>query len=554
MVRENHRDRVGETPSALPNLRERATKWILLACVQALAAVLIVHGIGRGEFSLNVDECIHAFTGLFFSDLLRHPPLAHPVEYAYAYYAHYPAIALFHWPPLFHPIEAIFFLFLGPSVLAARLAIVMFALFGLFFWFQLIHELEDKWTAAFSTVVLALVPQVFLFEKAVMLEVPCLALCIAASYFWVRYLRESNNALLYGFAVVAGMALITKQLSGYLAVFCLLSALSTKKWRLLPRLAMARALGITLLLAGPFYALSLAVDRRSISGNVFKGAFTVAHPHLFYVLALPQQLGWPVLVLALLGLATCRWWAKRENVALMLSWIVGCCCITALLATKDPRYTIYLVPAFVYFATAPLVSRSLAPKLRIFGCIGALVLVAGYSLRAWRFQRPYVSGFASAAQYVSQISDSHVILYDGDLAGNFMFFLRTHDPAGRFFVLRKALYATAAMKEFGAEDLIRSPAELEDLLREYGIKYVIVEDPVTVRFHAQRILRDRLNTSEFRLLRAFPIDTNIPSVRGRQVLLYENLEAVPASLNVLRVRMLTLDHDIVLPLSEPLAP
>lgn len=425
-------------------LSEGAIAWILLGCVQALAVVVIVHGIGKGEFNFNIDESYNAFTGLFFADLLRHPPIAHPVQYAYAYYAHYPAIELFHWPPVFYVVEAVFFVLLGPSALAARLAILLFALLGLFFWFELVYELENKWAAAVSAGVLALVPQIFLFEKTVMLEVPCLALCIAASYCWIRYLRGSSQAFLYGFAVLAGMALLTKQLSVYLAVFCALSAVSTRKWRLLPRWPMVRALAVTLLVAGPFYAFALAMDRRTISGNVFKGADAVAHPHLFYINALPRQLGWPVLALALLGVATCRWWGKRENIALMLSWAVACYGVLAPLGAKDPRYTIYLLPPLIYFATVPLVSRSLSPTLRVFGRIAAVVLVAGYSLRAWRFERPYVLGFARAAERASAIKVSPIILYDGQLAANFMFFLRIHDPAGRFFVLRKALYATGA--------------------------------------------------------------------------------------------------------------
>jgi hypothetical protein len=518
---------------------------------------LIVHGIHKGEFNLNVDEPFNAFTGLFFADLLRHPPIAHPVQYAYSYYAHYPAIMVFHWPPFFHFVEGLFFLLVGPSVLTARLVVLVFAVLGLFFWFELVSELENKRAAAVSTVLLALLPQVFLFEKAVMLEVPCLAMCIAASYFWLRYLREARNRFLYAFAVFAGMALLTKQLSAYLALFCLLSAVTTKKWRLLWRWPVARALGIVLLIAGPFYALSLAIDWRSISGNMFVGAYDVPHPFAFYVSALPDQLGWPLLALALLGVVTCRWWTKRENVALMLSWIFACSCMVAFLATRDLRYTTYLFPPLVYFAAAPLTSYALSPKLRLLGSVAALALVLAYSVRAWRFERPYVSGYARAAESVSQIKGSQVILYDGPLAANFMFFLRLHDPTARFIVLRKALFVTAVQKRFGVEELVRTSAQLDDLIKEYGIRYVVVEDPIKVEFDAQKILRDSLNTPHFRLLRAFPIESNAASPQevyeirvpqGNRVLFYENAQAVSPSAQLLHIRMLSLPHDIVVPL------
>src|SRR5208337_1239740 len=97
-----------------------------------------------------------------------------------------------HWPPLFYCFEGLFFLTLGPTVVAARLTILFFALLGLVFWFLLVRELLDDWAAAFSAALLALLPSVLLFEKTVMLEIPLLACCIAASFFWISYLLKGK--------------------------------------------------------------------------------------------------------------------------------------------------------------------------------------------------------------------------------------------------------------------------------------------------------------------------------------------------------------------------
>jgi hypothetical protein len=48
-----------------------------------------------------VDEAQHAVIDLFIADALRDLPIRHPVQYAYRYYAQYPALAILHWPPLF---------------------------------------------------------------------------------------------------------------------------------------------------------------------------------------------------------------------------------------------------------------------------------------------------------------------------------------------------------------------------------------------------------------------------------------------------------------------
>lgn len=65
--------------------RPRWGDRLALAAVLALSTIVIAHGIHKGEFSFNVDETIHATTGLYFADLVRDLPLSHPVQYTYRY-------------------------------------------------------------------------------------------------------------------------------------------------------------------------------------------------------------------------------------------------------------------------------------------------------------------------------------------------------------------------------------------------------------------------------------------------------------------------------------
>jgi hypothetical protein len=150
--------------AGLPEVQRRIenglrSTWLWIqkqSAVLPLALLLLVtlaatRGITRGEFSLNIDETWHAVTGLYFADFLRDLPLSHPIEYTFRYYAQYPGLGLLHWPPLFHFVEGIMFLLLGPSVVVARLTILLFSLLGFYFWFRLVAELEDSWTAAVCT-------------------------------------------------------------------------------------------------------------------------------------------------------------------------------------------------------------------------------------------------------------------------------------------------------------------------------------------------------------------------------------------------------------------
>ncbi len=533
-----------------PDVWRTRRRAVLLAAVLLLVTVVVIRGISRGEFHLITDEAHHAFTGLYFADFLSDLPLTHPVKYTYQYYAQYPALGLVHWPPFFHFVEGMVFLVLGPSVVTARLTVLLFTLVGLYFWFKLVSELRDEWTAAISTALLALLPSLLLYEKAVMLEVPSLALCIAASYFWIQYLRQGLGRSLYWFAFFASLALLTKQQSIYLATFCLFTVLAERKRRLVPNLHMLRAVGICLLLAGPFYALAFAVHWQTIAVSVFKRAVHGANPYLYYWLQLPDQLGLPLLLLSALGIASCWWWGKRESELPMLLWIAACYLTSTFIAGKEPRYILYWLPPFVYFAVSPLAAKFRVRWARPALAVVLLSLLLTSAWSAWAFERPYLSGYEALARRLTQSDRGGIVLFDGDLGANLMFYLRTLDPARRWIVMRKALYVTLNAKEFGYRELIITRAELQELIRSYGIKYVVVEDTTALDFEIQKTLREFLQTPQFKLVKAFPIESNIPKLQGRRLLLYENNDVTARSAKYLRLGMLMLDHDIVVSLDD----
>src|SRR5208337_3401159 len=89
--------------------------------------------------------------------------------------------------------------------------------------------------------------------------------------------------------------------------------------------------------------------------------------YAYYWTKLPAQLGWPLLGLSLAGLLTSWWWAKRECALVMLSWIAACYVTMSLLNQKEPRYIVFWLPAFVYFAVGPLTAKPAGewlPRLR----------------------------------------------------------------------------------------------------------------------------------------------------------------------------------------------
>lgn len=534
-----------------PPAQEMA-KWdrrctVLLLCVLVIASVAILRGIRVGEFSYNVDEAQHAVTGLYDAALLHDHP-AHPVKYTYQFYAQYPAIGIIHWPPLFYAFEGLSFLLLGPSVTAARLTVFAFALLGLVAWFDLVRELQNEWTAALATTMLALLPAVLLFEKTVMLEVPCLSLCLAASCCWTKYLLHEQKTTLFWFVGFVSAALLTKQNSVYLPLFCFASAVALGRWRLLTKPPVLwSVLGIALI-AGPYYLLVYSVHWQSTVMNLTDSRVSGAAKYLFYWKCLPGQLGWTVLALAVLGLLTSPRWDRKTTTFMMLSWIGSCYVMFTLIGLKDSRHTLYWLPPFTYFAAGMLTRMFSRQPLRAAAGAVAVVLVGSSLVAAWSYQRPYVSGYSAAAKSVTQIAPAGIILYDGDLPGNFIFFLRANDPNRHFLVLRKALYTYRIDKRWGSEELVHDRDGVEDLLRRDGVRFVVVSDRMRLNFDVQRTLREIVLSKQFKLRGSFPIYTMTQQTDN--LLVYENVEWAPPTDKFLNIRMLTLSHDVVVPFSQ----
>lgn len=558
-MKESYRPRAAvETLSQAP-LEQRVAlskeRWTpkctaLIIIVLAGLSVVVAHRIYVGEFSYNVDETQHAVTGLFAADLMRDRPFAHPVQYTYEYYAQYPALSgVIHWPPLFYVVEGVFFLIFGPTVVAARLAILFFSLVGLTFWFRLVRDLLDDFTAALATAWLGLSPVVLLFEKTVMLEIPSLALCLAATYFGARYLREERKRDVYVFAVLAALALLTKQNAIYLAPFCILAGVSIKGWKWLLRADVLRAATLCAVLIAPFYTLVYLVHWRPIAMDL-QG---VAQSHsycqdlLFYWRALPGQLGWLLLGLSVVGMLTSGWWDERANSRLMLSWIAACYVTFTLIGLKEARYAFYWVPAFAYFAAGGLTRFFRHPVMRATAAAVAISALIAMVIPAWTFQRRYVSGFAAAAQRVVQASKCGVILFDGELAGNFIFFVRANDPDRRFLVLRKALYADRIKARLGSMELVHDSDDVRRLILDDGVRFVVTTEGTPLLFDSQKRLREIVTGSDFQLLGRFPIGGNDLGGTDPRILVYVNRNYAPPAAKTLTIRMLTLSHDITVP-------
>lgn len=517
---------------------------IELALLIVLSVGITTRDIDKGEFWFQGDEPRHAMNGVFVLDFVRDLPLGRPVEYAFEYYARYPAVHLLRYDPFFAVAEALFFWGLGVSIATARLTVVFFLLVGVVFWYKLVEQAYNRKIAFFATVLFVTNSSVVLWTKSVMLEVPSLAMGIVAIYLWERYLRTEEKSCLYLCAIASALAVLTKKNLVLLVPLYLLHVLVTNQWRKVLNKQSLLAAGLGLLLAAPYYLIVLALSGPFVatiatsvgpSGTFAPGAhLLMTGNYLYYIRALAYQVEWVILGPTLLFVAMVVVRGESKRHALFLIWIIATYLSLTLVANKQVRYTTFLIPPFILFAV--LAVERLRFKVGAV-YVSSIVLVIGSSVavvRAWSVEKPFVSGLAEAAKYVCENPKGSSVLIDSELDGNFVFFVRQCVGSRRLMVLRgsKMLYYSQTTSEGNRlVENIHSGAEIYDLLGKYGTKYLVTQDkPINWEgrkyFRGRNpaiasILRKTLQAGDFTLREEIPFRTSGGFSHISKILIYE---------------------------------
>jgi Dolichyl-phosphate-mannose-protein mannosyltransferase len=517
---------------------------ILLMAVTALVAS---QGISQGELFFHTDEMYHAMNGIFVRDFLVDFPIHYPVQYAYEYYAKYPAVALPHWPPLFYAAEGIAFLIFGVSVSVSRLVVVGFVLLAIQFWYRIAASLGPRYRAFLSALILCCLPYILMYERLTMLEIPALAMCLGAIHFWLRFLDTERGRYLWALAGFAVGGLLTSQAMIFLVFFIVLHLIAERRFRFLKRVDVWLALLASAAATLPWYMLTQRTERvplgtmvGRVSGYGFKHLARCV-TYTYYPIELYRQLGPVVLAFAGLGLilALIRW--SRGN-RLLAVWVLSGYACFVLISEKDPRHTILWIPAILYLALTALETLCVRRTWALIVCSAVALF---FLVQALRSERPIVSGPADAASYVVSLPESAVVYYQGALHGDFIFHVRKLDPEKRHLVAREKQVVVSGHER---RPILHSAREVLDFFQNWGIRYAIVED--VDPFPGFGAVRELLNSDQFELLRTFPVVTNQPDVRVRQVLVFRYRGELHPTNQKVMIPMLTLRRAIFADLSR----
>lgn len=497
---------------------------LLLLVVLALAAP----GFTERSFA-DTDAAVHAMDGLFFLDLLRDLPAPGALKrYAVEYYARYPSLGLVIYPPLLPMLLAPLYALGGASAPVARAAVVLFALLNAAVFFRLLERRLGSLPALLATLFLVTNVEMVRWSREVMLEVPAIFFLNLAATAWLAA-TENGRARAYLVAFLALLAAIhTKQTAGFLlAVFLVHGVLQSGFRAFIRRKRMLLPLALFFLLLAP---LGLATMRYGYYGTVQltpstygRSALTLDN-WLTWARLLPLVVSPGVIVLAGCGLLHVRRPGVRNLGLFMAAWFAVWYLAFSWLPIKTLRFGVFAVPPLAALAGI-LLAQNPSRLLRLAAAALALFLAA----RGLLEPVPFVRGYEPAAAWCASIGDGRPVLFDGYHSADFVFHARAADPHRRMIVLRgsKMLSATAsgALKVY---PVIETETGLVEMLQRYAVQRIVIEDRVdpTIELPHTRWLRRYLAAGPFVVEKEFPLETNIPFLRARRIVVYRYRDAV----------------------------
>lgn len=452
--------------------------WALLAILCLVASVVMGKDLSVGGLRFG-DTSVHAMDGVLIHDWIAAGPQAwvSPMSFAERQYGQYPCLGIGrHYPPGFAMVEAAFFGVLGISPVTARLSVVFFALLLVVGTYLFVRQFSTRTAAVLSSALLVTLPEVTLWGRQTMLEVPTLAVLSWGAVTFCWYLRHPTDRRFVLLLIVALSAILFRQTSVFLVgavaltlFYCAwLGKVPARHWLCCALLGVLAIVGVLLSFEGA--GAKIFRGRSSYISLWDAGALT------FYLRQLPRQVGWVVLVAAGVGVVV---WPKRLRIhrVFLVLWFVVSYIMVSSADLKCPRFFFVGLFPIAMFAGMGMwrVLDSVLTAKRAAPVVGMVVVIASAIALGHPVEHRPDYGVVVAAMR-EKIQDK-VVLVSGLRDTHFVFAVRQHIPRGRAVVVRgsKLLYTCSAYAGVGFESYVSSVDDIDKLMDAYAFDAVFVE-------------------------------------------------------------------------------
>lgn len=484
------------------------------------------------------DAPRHALNGAFLLDLVRDFPISDPVQWAYDYYAQFPALTILFYPPLYPAFLAVAYAVFGISQASAVVVNALFYLALVAGSYRLARHYVDGVSALAAALVIGAAPELAFWGRQIMTDVPATAALVWAAERFLAYAARGRARDLYIGAVMAAVAVWLK------ITVCFLLPVLAVGVVLLDGRAVYRRPRNGVVVAGmvvvmlPLIWLTLHFGQTNVQSvaGVADGAtsrLSIAN-WLWYARHLPVQIGWPATVAVALGLgAGAVELARQQRMslrwALLAAWVVVGYLFFSTIDLKDPRFTIPLLPPLIVFGSWG-VGRLVAG--RAWPARVVLIGIAAATLAITLIHRPplYVSGYAQIVKDVSQRAPRHSnIVFSGYRDGAFIFAMRAIGNRPDVGVIRadKLLLSVAIRRSTGVKEKNLTTAQIADQITRFRGAYVVAQDGFWTDLTEMRRLQQALHSSQFKPVAHYRLDENF-NAPDKTITVYRNEAKLPA--------------------------
>ena len=527
----------------------------MAAVLIALGACAVVHlaWVG-GDPYYNNDESRHLMTGAFFCDLFTELPYDDPVGFAKRYYAQYPNLGILVSPPLFHVLEGGVFCLFGVSAASAKLLICAFAVVVLVGWWFWVREYVGVAVATWSTVLTALVHDVFELSGHAMLEIPFLAWMVVTVVMFRAYLRTHRGWWLWAACGAATCVALTRFHAPIVLGPLVVQMAVSRQWRLLRRRSFWPPVLLAAAISGAYCYINVRYYHTWHSIWASEGGFGPVGLVMEEVL---KSLGAVPAVVAVLGVAgVVVVPLLRRRVPLPpVAWLTAAVLMWFVVTYRPARFLVYAWPAAVTLGVYTLfvvVDRCGVRRL------GHVMASAAVGLAAWELHasyRPGVEGYGQAAAQAMAASDTRRVFMHGRQDGVFIWNVRQRDPGLAYTVFRASKFLSSgepgAMNDF--RSLIESDEQILAGLDALGVDVVVSEDVPEINAQPYHAFMRLLASDRFEPIGAVDVRNHRGRIFARRLTLYR-FHRRPAVSDEISIPLTALgpEYEVRVDLSRPL--
>lgn len=479
-------DQSSPVPEGPPAAWKRSPIDCILPVALFLLALLIACYDIQGSGSVFPDGPRYANAGAMIHDWLKSGDLLHPLRFSEANYARYPGFSLPYHPPVYPGLLGLFFLVTGVSFVSARVFIgLCLGASGCFFYMILRKFGTSRLAAAGCTVLLMTSPEVVLWSRDTMSELPALMFLLGGSLCFVNWVRTERPRDCWAAFGLAMLSFLSRMTTCAVLPAWILYAVVARGWRWLFSAHVMLAVVLYLGVGAGYVKFAARYSKYETTSNPTLGATSrVSWENVsYYPVRLPEMVGWGTLVAALVGtVCVARLGRRCPQGYFWLGWLACYYAFQLLLATNYPRYFFFALPSLLGLV-ACLFDPQLSRPVRCW--LGPVALGAGLMTNValdGRLPRG-VLGYEAVAQRLSELDQPGNVLLASPQFQDLIFRVRGLEPRSRRMLRSDRTLAIRLSPYTGVSPkiLAHTRADVLETLRRGRVGYLVTSAPLDPR-------------------------------------------------------------------------